>query len=182
MDRKRQCDICYSYRSEGYLIPDEICGSNKKITVCYKCVGKVKTISCPACGGFDAAGDYKAQCDECAKVEATPCELCAKLTLFSCGCCDRSFCRSKLRFKYYHTSKYDIKSYDYNSSFVRKNLLCGDCCEFAGNCDIKKICAATFKKLYNTVHINKTLTYALKKYNMHDKLFVKSVTNIIVNL
>ncbi len=179
MNRKRQCDICCSYRSEGYLVPNEICGSNGTDTVCYKCIGKVKTISCPACGCIDANGDYKAQCDECAKVKAKPCTLCAKLTMFKCSCCGKFLCKSELEYKFYNNG-YVVKSYVYTSSFARNSLLCGKCCEFAVDCDLKKICAATFKKLYNTVHINKALTKVLKNYNMHDKLFITSIANLIV--
>ena len=180
MSRKRQCDICYMYRSGGYLVPNDVCGSVENRTICHRCTDSI-LIFCEKCNKFGANNYYVEQCEECEELKAIPCTICTKATKLKCCYCDKALCRSKLE---YMGSKHNICWRDsYNASHrIRSRLLCAECIKPAKDLDLWLVEAVEFKKIYNIVYISRTLAHAFKKYNMHDKLFIKSIARIIVNL
>ena len=175
--------------------PTRCCEKNKKWV--YACPDCTIIDGCPQCN-YKFQQNYCWQCDEvndicaqCRDIKDLPCKICNVLTNTHCFCCYRHICIENTLIVC------RVKPYNYKKSYseykkkllasidgplIRESLICSDCYYYADRQPGDRVKQLKDRyKLQYRVTIKLTLLSALKKYDMHDKLFISYLTSIIAN-
>jgi len=169
----KPCNNCGTNR----IIEPSNCSECYKLTYCPNCdPPELHVFNCPSCVFEDT-------CVSCSRININthPCDRCNEKTTFKCCICKSYRCIYNL-INTHSNEPYYYLNIVYDSEEIRNALVCHLCFDFTAKLnpkllDVPIAHAFLYKKLVDHV-----LTNSLKKYDMHDRLFISYLAMLIFKM